>query len=189
MHLSNVSNWFKKLLFLQQIEIRFSVITFMLKIRLCNWCERHHLIELFSYFIYSLLKHAVQRIYFKTFVCNSRSRRQSSQAHLIFQIIRNFDDELRRKCFLLAFMNALSKTFYNIDLKILLFKLEIIFNKIFFCHNYNSFCRSLNHYSFHSQFVKINEWYHCDDLRYWIDFVVLYVFSHFQRDCRVFCAS
>ena len=132
MRLSSVLNRFKRLSLSQRVETRFSIITFMSKIRLCSWCERYHLTESFSYFIYSLLKHAVQRIRLETSVCDSRSRRQSSRAHLIFWVIRNFDDESRRECFLLAFVSALSKAFYSVNLKILLLKLETIFNKMFF---------------------------------------------------------
>ena len=132
MHLSNVSDRFKRLSLLQRIKTRFLIITFTLKIRLCSWCEHYHLTELLSYFICSLLEHAVQRVRFEIFVYNSRSRRQSSRAHLIFQVIRNFDDESRRKCFLFAFVSALSRISHNVDLRILLFKLETIFNKMFF---------------------------------------------------------
>ena len=131
MRLLSVLNRFKKLSLSQRIKTRLSIITSALKIRLYSWCKRHHLTELFSYFICSLLEHAVQRIYFEIFICDSRSRWQSSRTHLIFWIIRNFDDESRKECFLLAFMSALSKTFYSVDLRILLLKFETIFNKMF----------------------------------------------------------
>ena len=130
MRLSNVSDRFKKLSLLQRIETWFSIITFMLKIRLCSWCERHHLTKSLFYFTCFLLKHAVQRIHFEIFIYDSRSRRQSSRAHLIFRIIRNFDDESRKKCSLLVFVSVLLKTFYSVDLRILLFKLKTIFNKM-----------------------------------------------------------
>ena len=132
MRLLNVSDRFKKLSFLQRIETRSLIITFASKIRSCSWCKRYHLTKSFFYFIYSLLKHAVQRIRFEIFICDSRSRRQSSRTHLIFRVIRDFDDESRRKCSLFVFINALSKTFYSVDLKILLLELETIFNKMSF---------------------------------------------------------
>ena len=131
MHLLNVSNRFKKLLLLQWVEIRFSIIIFASKIRLCIQCKRHHLTKSLFYFICFLFKHAIQRIHFKISVCNSRSRRQSFRTHLIFRIIRNFDDESRKKYFLFAFVNALSKVFYKINLRILLFKFKTVFNKMF----------------------------------------------------------
>ena len=132
MRLSNVLNRFKKFLFLQRVETRSSIITFISKLRSCNYCKHHHLIELIFYFICFLFKHAVQRICFKISVCDLRSRRQSLWTHLIFQIIRDFDDESRRRYFLSAFVNTLSKAFYNINLRIFLLKLKTIFNKMFF---------------------------------------------------------
>ena len=59
-------------------------------------------------------------------------RRQSSQIHLIFWIVRDFDDNLWWKRFLFVLLNALSKVFYNIDLKIILFEFEIILCNVFF---------------------------------------------------------
>ena len=132
MRLLNMLNRFKKLSLSQRIETRFSIITFTSKIRLCSWCERHHLIKSLFYFICSLLEHAIQRIHFKTSVYDSRSRRQSSQTYLIFWVIRDFDNKSRKKCFLFILVNVLSKIFYSVDLRIFLFKLEIIFNKMFF---------------------------------------------------------
>ena len=131
MRLSSVSNRFKKLSLSQRIKTQSLIITFALKIRSCSWCKRHHLTKLLFYFTCFLLKHAVQRVRFETFVCDSRSRRQSSRAHLIFRIIRDFDDESRRKCFLFAFVNVLSKTLHSVDLRILLLKLKTILNKMF----------------------------------------------------------
>ena len=81
------------------------------------------------------------------------------------------------------------KLFTALIWKFFYLNLKQFLKKCFFYHNCNSFCRFSNHYSFHSRFVKTDEWYYCDDFRYWIDFVVLCVFSHFQRDCRVFCAN
>ena len=132
MRLSNVSNRFKKLSLLLQIKIRILNIIFVLRIRSYSWYKRYHLIWLFSFFTCFLFKHVIQQARFKTFICDLQSRRQSSQTHLIFRIIQNFNDKLRKKYFLFALINILSKAFYNVNLKIVLFKLETIFNKMFF---------------------------------------------------------
>ena len=59
-------------------------------------------------------------------------RRQSSRAHLIFRVVWNFDDSLWWERFLFVLLNVLSKIFYNVDLRIILFEFETIFCNVFF---------------------------------------------------------
>ena len=132
MRLQNASHWFKRFSLSQWIAKWFSNVMFASTIRSYNWFKFYHLTWLFFSFIYFLFEHVIQQICFEIFFCDSQLRRQSSRIHLIFRIVWNFDDNSWWKCFLLVLLNILSKVFYNIDLKIILFEFETIFCNMFF---------------------------------------------------------